>query len=163
MLKKLRELHKNSTGFTIIEIMIVLTVAGLIILIVFLAVPQLQRNQRNQRRKDVTNRIKAEVENYASNNNGSLPTADANAATGFNTGGGFPGRYLSNVNYNDPKTNAAMTLATWTSDASVNTQATIYYVLGRTCNGEASQGASAANYVMMLQLEGGAIYCVDNK
>ncbi len=162
MFKKLKELHKHSTGFTIIEIMIVLTVAGLIILIVFLAVPQLQRNQRNARRKDVVSRIRTEVENYSSNNNGALPTADA-TATGFNTGGGFPTRYLANINYTDPKTNANMTLATWGSDATVNTQATVYYITGRTCSGEASQAGSAANYIMMLQLEGGAIFCLDNK
>jgi prepilin-type N-terminal cleavage/methylation domain-containing protein len=43
---------KNTKGFTIIEVMIVLAIAGLIILIVLLAVPALQRNSRNTARKN---------------------------------------------------------------------------------------------------------------
>jgi prepilin-type N-terminal cleavage/methylation domain-containing protein len=38
-------------GFTIVEVIIVLAIAGLIILIVLLAVPALQRNSRNTARK----------------------------------------------------------------------------------------------------------------
>ena len=40
----------NSTrnGFTIIEVVLVLAIAGLIFLMVFLALPALQRSQRNQ-------------------------------------------------------------------------------------------------------------------
>lgn len=41
----------NRSGFTIIEVLIVLAVAGLILLLVFLAVPTMQRNTRNTTRK----------------------------------------------------------------------------------------------------------------
>ena len=41
---------KRDEGFTIIEVLIVLAIAGLIMLIVFLAVPALQRNSRNTQR-----------------------------------------------------------------------------------------------------------------
>ena len=65
---------KQSGGFTIIEVMIVLAVAGLIMLIVFLAVPALQRNSRNtQIRSDAAN-VLAGVNEFITNNNGSLPT-----------------------------------------------------------------------------------------
>lgn len=37
-------------GFTIIEVVLVLAIAGLIFLVVFLAVPALQASQRNQQR-----------------------------------------------------------------------------------------------------------------
>ena len=54
MRQKLNEGNKEK-GFTIIEVMIVLAIAGLILLIIFLAVPALQRNVRNtQRKTDVT-------------------------------------------------------------------------------------------------------------
>ena len=45
--------NQNSTkkGFTIIEIVLVLAVAGLIFLMVFLALPALQRSQRDTERK----------------------------------------------------------------------------------------------------------------
>jgi prepilin-type N-terminal cleavage/methylation domain-containing protein len=45
-----KELTKKADGFTIIEVMIVLAIAGLIMLVVFLAVPSLQRNSRNEPR-----------------------------------------------------------------------------------------------------------------
>ena len=72
---------KREEGFTIIEVLIVLAIAGLIILIVFLAVPALQRNSRNtQRRNDVSSLLGA-VQEYSNNNAGSLPT-DGNNFTG---------------------------------------------------------------------------------
>lgn len=48
--------NKNLTkkGFTIIEVVLVLAIAGLIFLMVFLALPALQRSQRDtQRKQDV--------------------------------------------------------------------------------------------------------------
>src|SRR4051812_37120462 len=64
---------KQKEGFTIIEVLIVLAIAGLILLIVFLAVPALQRNSRNtQRRNDVAGILGA-VSEYANNTNGSFP------------------------------------------------------------------------------------------
>jgi prepilin-type N-terminal cleavage/methylation domain-containing protein len=47
MLYNLDIMHRYRTGFTIIEVMIVLAIAGLILLIVFLAVPALEREARN--------------------------------------------------------------------------------------------------------------------
>ena len=52
------KLNKNQNltkkGFTIIEVVLVLAIAGLIFLMVFLALPALQRSQRDtQRKQDV--------------------------------------------------------------------------------------------------------------
>jgi prepilin-type N-terminal cleavage/methylation domain-containing protein len=66
---------KRAEGFTIIEVMIVLAIAGLIMVIVFIAVPQLQRNQRDNARQNIANRVKAEIETYAGNNQGLYPFA----------------------------------------------------------------------------------------
>src|ERR1700710_2002336 len=71
MLKKLQK--SNSEGFTIIEVMIVLAIAGLILLIVFLAVPALQRSSRNTQRKNDASAISGAIANYIGNNNGKLP------------------------------------------------------------------------------------------
>lgn len=46
-----KKTRPNSPGFTVIEILIVLAIAGLILLLVFLIVPALQRSARNTRRK----------------------------------------------------------------------------------------------------------------
>ena len=74
MLDRIKKLSKSDKGFTIIEVMIVLAIAGLIILIVFLAVPALQRNSRNTQRKNDVAAILAAVSEYATNNDGVLPT-----------------------------------------------------------------------------------------
>ena len=50
-------LFQDEPGFTIVEVLIVLAVAGLIILIVFLAVPAMQRSVRNHNRKNDASRI----------------------------------------------------------------------------------------------------------
>ncbi len=76
------KLRNKEQGFTIIEVLIVLAIAGLIMLIVFLAVPALQRNSRNtQRRNDVSGLLGAYQE-AVNNNNGAVPAAcDGSAAT----------------------------------------------------------------------------------
>ncbi len=61
-------------GFTIIEVMIVLAIAGLIILIVLLAVPALQRSGRNTAIKNDASAIVAGISEFSSNNDGGLPT-----------------------------------------------------------------------------------------
>lgn len=91
----LKQLKKQTTGFTIIEVMIVLAIAGLILLIVFLAVPALQRNSRNtQRRNDVT-KILAAIQEYTNNNNGTLPLTSGqfSAAAQFGTAAPKTGFY----------------------------------------------------------------------
>lgn len=70
MLEKLQ--NRKESGFTIVEVMIVLAIAGLIILIVFLAVPALQRNSRNTQRDADASRVTSAVNECALNNNGRL-------------------------------------------------------------------------------------------
>ncbi len=66
MLEKL--LKRKSKGFTLIEIVLVLAIAGLILVIVFLAVTGAQKAQRDNARKDYVNRLAAEVvEQYGDN------------------------------------------------------------------------------------------------
>lgn len=47
---------KGRTGFTIIEVVLVLAIAGLIFLMIFIALPSLQRSQRDQTRKNDVSR-----------------------------------------------------------------------------------------------------------
>lgn len=78
MLSKLHK-SKKAQGFTIIEVLIVLAIAGLILLVVFLAVPALQRNSRNEQRKSDVSRVGSAVQEFINNNNGTLPTSTDNA------------------------------------------------------------------------------------
>ncbi len=72
MLYKIK--RPNQSGFTIIETLIVLAIAGLIMLIVFLAVPALQRSARNTQRKNDVSAMASAIANYIDNNGGTLPT-----------------------------------------------------------------------------------------
>lgn len=66
---------KDKKGFTIIEVLIVLAIAGLILLIVFLAVPALQRNSRNTAMKTDVSNVLGGVSEFVGNNDGKMPTS----------------------------------------------------------------------------------------
>ena len=70
----MKGIMKNKKGFTIIEVVLVLAIAGLIFLMVFLALPALQRSQRNQQYKNNVSIAVSAVNNYRSNNGGRLPS-----------------------------------------------------------------------------------------
>ena len=76
--------NKNN-GFTIIEVVLVLAIAGLIFVMVFVALPQLQRSQRDTARKNDASVIAAQVTTFSSNNRGALP-ADASVIRPYLTG-----------------------------------------------------------------------------
>lgn len=92
----LTNLKKRTEGFTIIEVLIVLAIAGLIMLIVFLAVPALQRNSRNTQRKNDVSALLGAVNEYANNNAGKLP-ADATVFKGGSSGGTTTPGVISNA------------------------------------------------------------------
>jgi prepilin-type N-terminal cleavage/methylation domain-containing protein len=73
----LHNLKKKDEGFTIIEVLIVLAIAGLILLIVFLAVPALQRNSRNTQRKNDIASVLGAVNEWSNNQGGKLPATAA--------------------------------------------------------------------------------------
>lgn len=86
----LKNIKKRNEGFTIIEVLIVLAIAGLILLVVFLAVPALQRNSRNQQRKQDVAAMLSAVTEWSNNNSGKMPSntteqgeALANAKLGY--------------------------------------------------------------------------------
>ena len=66
--------HKLNYGFTIIEVVLVLAIAGLIFLMIFLGLPALQRNQRNTSRKQDYSVIASAIQTYKANNKGEFPT-----------------------------------------------------------------------------------------
>jgi prepilin-type N-terminal cleavage/methylation domain-containing protein len=66
---------KLTKGFTIIEVLIVLAIAGLILAIVFLAVPALQRNSRNNSRITDASHLVGLINDYVANHGGQLPTS----------------------------------------------------------------------------------------
>lgn len=67
--------QQNQKGFTIIEVVLVLAIAGLIFLMVFVALPALQRGQRDSARKNDVGTVASAITNYQSNNKGASPDA----------------------------------------------------------------------------------------
>lgn len=65
---------KNNQGFTIIEVALVLGIAGLIFLMVFIALPAVQRNAADAQRKDDIATLLGAIKKYQTNNRGILPT-----------------------------------------------------------------------------------------
>ena len=80
---------KSKKGFTIIEVVLVLAIAGLIFLMVFVALPALQRSQRDTQRRNDISRVDTSLVQYQTNNQGT------------NGGSNLPvdGEFKSNVHF----------------------------------------------------------------
>lgn len=145
MLNKLKKakLEKSSQGFTIIEVMIVLAIAGLILLIVLLAVPALQRNARNTAIKDDAGAIAAGISEFATNNDGAKPDAtgaDSNqsgATITLNTATGTA--TTAKVQSSD-----VVTFGNATTAAVTGVAGNIYVDYGVSCNGGTTAGTATA-------------------
>ncbi len=64
---------KRKSGFTIIEVVLVLAIAGLIFLMVFIALPALQRSQRDSQRGNDITRLQGALQKFQENNRGQIP------------------------------------------------------------------------------------------
>jgi prepilin-type N-terminal cleavage/methylation domain-containing protein len=133
---------KNNKGFTIIEVLIVLAIAGLIMLIVFLAVPALQRNSRNTQRKNEVAGILGAVNEWTNNNNGKLPSSIGTERADA----------LSNA-----KTQIYTANITWQTGAYTNATSTetAVIVTGATCSGANAVAGGARNLVILYKVETG--------
>jgi type II secretory pathway pseudopilin PulG len=64
---------QKSSGFTIIEVVLVIAIVGFIMIILFIALPQLQRNIRDHQRKNLANTIFDALDAYAGSHNDTYP------------------------------------------------------------------------------------------
>lgn len=72
---------KTKKGFTIIEVVLVLAIAGLIFMAVFIVLPPLWASQRDAARKENLMTFVTNLANYQTNNNrGALPGAETSIA-----------------------------------------------------------------------------------
>src|SRR6185312_2451722 len=164
----LSNIKKRTEGFTIIEVLIVLAIAGLILLVVFLAVPGLQRNAHNTTAKNDVAAVLGAVNEYTNNNSGKLPNAVA--AGGMGSGGtvtvgdtvancGAAGANCSTakVGYFDAA-NISVVAAT---PASPPATGNLVIVLKATCSGNTPtvSATSARSVAAYYTLEGGAVQC----
>lgn len=158
---KMKTLQKEK-GFTIIEVVLVLAIAGLIFLMVFIALPALQRSQADTQRRQDAGRFLSQVTNYQTDNRGNVPPANA---TGFNSVVTL--LKANNGQFSDPDGNAY----TYTNKAP-NAQDQIQYVTNATCNPAGSgitTGAGARKVAVVIALSSvqttpayAGTYCTSN-
>lgn len=152
---------KKKNGFTIIEVALVLAIAGLIFLMVFIALPQLQRQQRDSRRRDDILSFLETVKKYQTNNRGMLPT-DWND---------FKAQYLQSfvdpngIDYELQATECTTTGSTNDCVGSPDLNAMDYrlYIFTKaTCDGvKAIQTSNPRNIAVVYRLEGSGEYCAN--
>jgi len=155
--------QRKEKGFTIIEVVLVLAIAGLIFLMVFIALPALQRSQRDTQRKNDLSRAITAVTSFASNNRGALPDTSDNTAWGD-----FLTDYLTvgGDTFTDPSgTDYVFDIAA--SDVNIPEfaaeDAIIYVTGGSTCDGENLLNDQGARKVAIrMKLEGGGVACSSN-
>ena len=135
----LQQLKKKTEGFTIIEVLIVLAIAGLIMVIVFIAVPQLQRNQRNEARNNDARLITTAVNECLSNRNGNPAACQAIGANAVTI----------------PNNLREVTAATYGAGNGSPTAAQWFF--NQTCdaNGNPTGGTSTRQFAVKYQVEGG--------
>lgn len=162
-------------GFTIIEVVLVLAIAGLIFLMVFIALPQLQRAQRDTQRRNDLGRLEGAITQYQTNNNGKIPDKAAieKKATGGQTGSEFIKNYIIGAN-GDLETDFTDPLGSpyeFKGYDSVPGEApsitwdgkTIHYFVQARCDGETVKKSDGKrNYAIVYKLEGSGVYCQDN-
>ncbi len=150
---------QTKKGFTIIEVVLVLAIAGLIFLMVFVALPALQRGQRDTQRRDDVSRVVSQLQSYATNNRGALPANDVFAASTFQTG------YLKATadetsEFKDPKTGVSYVIVQGGAGDRTLEEGQLQYSRGASCNGENASGSgSARQAAIRVKLEGSGYFC----
>ncbi|HET7528954.1 MAG TPA: prepilin-type N-terminal cleavage/methylation domain-containing protein [Candidatus Saccharimonadales bacterium] len=153
------KLNRKQQGFTIIEVMIVLAIAAVILLAVFLAVPQLQRNSRNQQRKTDVANILAGVNEYASNQNGTLPTQVCVSGNVVSIGGGAAcGSITSKVDVNVSGQFTTYSIAAYAAGQTTAAN-TVKIYTAATCNGNALASGSGRSVAAFYQIEPATDQC----
>jgi len=169
--------QQQSKGFTIIEVVLVLAIAGLIFLMVFVALPALQAGQRDTARKNDASTVLSAINTYVAGNRGAFPTtaqllstSTVTTPSGHATGFGAPGGFVKDVSSNTEaiKVQAAgATSAAVKSGEIIVTQKTTCGATGTSSSDTATQTLVVGTnnqYTVTTFLEGGGgvSYCAQS-
>ena len=157
-------------AFTIIEVVLVLAIAGLIFLMVFIALPALQRNQRDTQRKNDMSRLKTAMDSYKANNRGKVPEF---SIIGY---GSMPFSTTElGVNYlkagegefKDPNGEEYLARALNTRAVGFKVYSdfsnSVFITFSKKCGSDGAlvEADGTNNYAIQYVLEGGGTYCLD--
>jgi prepilin-type N-terminal cleavage/methylation domain-containing protein len=153
---------KNQSGFTIIEVMIVLAIAGVIMLALFLAVPALQRNSRNNQRDSDAALFTAGINECINARNGSTSSCDSYSS------GTELGQFIDPTKLKQLITIAPSSGATPASPVA----GTVYYQFGAKCDTDSATfgqftttGASPRQFSVGYLIEstsGNILKCIES-
>jgi len=167
--------HKQQTeskrGFTIIEVVLVLAIAGLIFLMVFIALPALQRGQRDAQRKSDLTRISVQITNYLSSTRGSVPTEGdfENFVEGYldgtSSGEGEQATLRAGEEYRDPSTSEGYEVG---FGGIPEKPGDVKYQNKTLCDGGSQdyveETSASRDYTLLIKLENqSAPFCLDSK
>lgn len=164
MLSEIRKRRaQGDKGFTLIEVMIVLAIAGLILLVVFLAVPALQRNARNTQRREDAGNILSAISEYMAGNNSMLPANQAAAAASsanFVIGASGTNQVTVPLGYYDATDISIVTYAA--GNTNTTTEDTIVVMKEAACSSTSTgnpEAGSSRSVVILYTVENDARQC----
>ncbi len=162
---------QNSTakrGFTIIEVVLVLAIAGLIFIVVFFALPTLQRAQRDTQRRQDLAEIMGAFQTWRSNNLGKLIDTPEELTA-------FRDNYLKEKY--DPSTGEQYNFiilavgGNHVTDDLIPDVGTVVYHVGHICGSDDDAvtytkdspifSATVKQFAVVTRLELGGVYCLD--
>lgn len=162
--------NQAKRGFTIIEVSLVLAIAGLIFLMVFIALPALRASQRDTERREAVALVIDAIKKYQSNNRGALPTNwddfsnkyVSDKLTEPNSGDRYSITQVPCV-----KTKGVPCELTGGNDiygeSFENMMGKMLVVTAATCDGNQAKGVSNPRKVAVLyHLERGGVYCANS-
>ena len=181
------KITETKKGFTIIEVVLVLAVAGLIFLMVFIALPALQRSQKDTQRRQAVSQVSAALTQYQTNNSTKRDNLPATGkcvfatsgdiykyenATNTNKGCDFVMNYLNSAvddktetSFIDPDGapyNLEIVQYPETDEIPSDFNYTVYVMRGAKCAGEVPEAANSRQFAVFYKLEGAGTVCLDN-
>lgn len=163
-----RSKSDEKPGFTIIEVVLVLAIAGLIFMMVFIALPTLRRSQRDTQRRSDLARLSSQITQYQANNNGKIPENGTQLEK-------LQKRYLSDNDFADPqygdyelqfRNGSDVVGSQYSSVAGEGKEVDgqVYFIPGASCDNanETLLSANKRDYAILYRLEAG-YYCQSSK
>lgn len=151
--------RNSKEGFTIIEVVMVLAIAGLIFAVVFSAFPRVQRARRDSQRKNDLAALAGELEFFQSSNRGRYPADPTELVD----------EVINNMNidFKDPQTNVGY-IITAPADPlalalALDEPGKIYYQVAAQCNDDNTGIENSGfnrTYAIVVKLEAG-FHCLD--
>jgi len=174
--------NNSKEGFTIIEVVLVLAIAGLIFLMVFIALPALQRSQRDTQRRNDYSMLSSAITSYSTSNQGKLyRLAGATNSVSEQVSKVLDAKTYINEEGEDPNgkpyTLTAYTWKGWTQagnaadSAAVPAESAVNVIVGADCTGYDARGysipkenTSSRAFAIYGYIESGSnTYCADSQ